>query len=76
MPASFAFQKNQKGHTMADEKNRDTLDEAILDYVLDITDDPKAIGHITEMMDKMPDIDVRGALEKWQAVYCLSCHRD
>lgn len=54
---------------MTDEKNRDTLDEAIWDYVLDITDDPKAIGHITEMMDKMPDIEAHGALEKWQAIY-------
>lgn len=54
---------------MADEKNRDTLDEAIWDYVLDITDDPKAIEHITEMMDKMPDIEAHGALEKWQAIY-------
>lgn len=46
-----------------------TLDEAILDYVLDITDDPKAIERIIEMMDKLPDIEVREALEKWQAVY-------
>lgn len=54
---------------MADEKKRDILDEAILDYVLDITDDPKAIEHITEIMDKMPDIEARGALEKWQAAF-------
>ena len=39
----------------------------VLDYVPDITDDPKAIEMITELIDKLPDIEVRGSLEKWQA---------
>ena len=32
-----------------------------------ITDDPKAIEVIAELIDKLPDIEVRGSLEKWQA---------
>lgn len=39
----------------------------ILDYIPDITDDPKAIEIIAELIDKLPDIEVRGSLEKWQA---------
>lgn len=42
-------------------------DLEVLDYVPDITDDPKAIEMITELIDKLPDIEVRGSLEKWQA---------
>ncbi len=42
-------------------------DLEILDYVPDITDDPKAIEIIAELIDKLPDIEVRGSLEKWQA---------
>ncbi len=42
-------------------------DLEILDYVPDITDDPKAIEMIAELIDKLPDIEVRGSLEKWQA---------
>ena len=44
-----------------------TIDLEILDYVPDITDDPKAIEMIAELIDKLPDIEVRGSLEKWQA---------
>ena len=42
-------------------------DLEILDYVPDITDEPKAIEMIAELIDKLPDIEVRGSLEKWQA---------
>ena len=42
-------------------------DLEVLDYVPDITDDPKAIEMIMELIDKLPDIEVRGSLEKWQA---------
>lgn len=44
-------------------------DLEILDYVPDITDDPKAIKVIAELIDKLPDIEVRGSLEKWQAAF-------
>lgn len=44
------------------------IDLEILDYIPDITDDPKAIEVIAELVDKLPDIEVRGSLEKWQAV--------
>ena len=43
------------------------IDLEVLDYVPDITDDPKAIEVIEELIDKLPDIEVRGSLEKWQA---------
>ena len=43
------------------------IDLEVLDYVPDITDDPKAIEVIVELIDKLPDIEVRGSLEKWQA---------
>ena len=42
-------------------------DLEVLDYVPDISTNPKAIEMIAELMDKMPDIEVRGSLEKWQA---------
>ena len=42
------------------------IDLEVLDYVPDITDDPKAIEVIAELIDKLPDIEVRGSLEKWQ----------
>lgn len=42
-------------------------DLEILDYVPDITDEPKAIEMIAELIDKLPNIEVRGSLEKWQA---------
>lgn len=45
------------------------MDLEILDYVPDITDDPKAIEVIAELIDKLPDIEVRGSLEKWQAAF-------
>ena len=41
------------------------IDLEVLDYVPDITDDPKAIEVIAELIDKLPDIEVRGSLEKW-----------
>ena len=43
------------------------IDLEVLDYVPDITDEPKAIEVIAELIDKLPDIEVRGSLEKWQA---------
>ena len=46
-----------------------TADLEILDYVPDITDNPKAVAVIAELIDKMPDIEVRGSLEKWQASF-------
>ena len=46
-----------------------TADLEILDYVPDITDNPKAVAVIAELIDKMPDIEVRGSLEKWQAAF-------
>ena len=48
------------------------IDLEVLDYVPDITDDPKAIEVIAELIDKLPDIEVRGSLEKWQAVILAS----
>ncbi len=46
-----------------------TADLEILDYVPDITDNPKAVAVIAELIDKLPDIGVRGSLEKWQAAF-------
>lgn len=43
------------------------IDLEVLDYAPDITDDPKAIEVIAELIYKLPDIEVRGSLEKWQA---------
>ena len=43
------------------------IDLEVLDYVPDITDEPKAIEVIAELIDKLPDIEVRGSLEKRQA---------
>ena len=63
-------------HTEGTESYQDTTidivsgkvaDLEVLDYVPDISDDPKAIEMITELIDKLPDIEVRGSLEKWQA---------
>ena len=33
----------------------------------EISDDPQAIEMIAELIDKLPDIEVRGSPEKWQA---------
>ena len=44
-------------------------DLEILDYVPEITDNPKAVEVIAELIDKLPDIEVRGSLEKWQAAF-------
>ena len=63
-------------HTEGTESYQDTTidivsgkvaDLEVLAYVPDISDDPKAIEMITELIDKLPDIEVRGSLEKWQA---------
>ena len=63
-------------HTEGTESHQDTTidivsgkvaDLEVLEYVPDISDDPKAIEMITELIDKLPDIEVRGSLEKWQA---------
>lgn len=48
------------------------IDLEVLDFVPDITDDPKAIEVIAELIDKLPDIEVRGSLEKWQAAILAS----
>ncbi len=48
------------------------IDLEVLDYVPDITDDPKAVGVIAELIDKLPDIEVRGSLEKWQSAILAS----
>ena len=41
----------------------------ILDYVPDIADNPKAVEVIAELIDKMPDIEVQGSLEKCQVAF-------
>lgn len=41
-------------------------DLEMLEYVPDISDKPKAIEVIGELIDKLPDIEVRGSLEKFQ----------
>ena len=65
-------------HTEGTESYEDTqmdivsgrvADLEILDYVPDITDNPKAVEVIAELNDKMPDIEVRGSMEKWQAAF-------
>lgn len=43
-----------------------TVDLEVLDYVPDITDNPKALEVIAELIGRFPDIEVRGSLEKWQ----------
>lgn len=48
------------------------IDLEILDCIPDITDDSKVIEVIAEMVDKLPDIEVRGSLEKWQAAILAS----
>lgn len=47
------------------------IDLEVLDYVPDITDEPKAIEVIAELIDKLPDIEVRGSLEKWRRLSLL-----
>ncbi len=65
-------------HTEGTENYEDTqmdivsgrvADLEILDYVPEITDNPKAVEVIAELIDKLPDIEVRGSLEKWQAAF-------
>lgn len=41
-------------------------DLEMLEYVPDISDNPKAVEVIGELIDKLPDIEVRGSLEKFQ----------
>lgn len=41
------------------------IDLEVLDYVPDIADDSKAIEVIAELIDKLPEIEMRGSLEKW-----------
>lgn len=48
------------------------IDLESLDYIPDITDDSKVIEVIAEMVGKLPDIEVRGSLEKWQAAILAS----
>lgn len=43
-----------------------TADLEVLDYVSDITNNPKAMAVIAELVGSFPDIEVRGSLEKWQ----------
>ena len=63
-------------HTEGTESYQDTeidilsgkiIDLEILDYIPDITGNSKAIEMIVELVEKMPDVEVRGSLEKWQA---------
>lgn len=42
------------------------VDLEMLEYVPDISDNPKAIEVIGELIDKLPDIEMRGSLEKFQ----------
>lgn len=49
-----------------------TIDLEILDYVPDITDDSKAIEMIEELIDKLPDIEICGSLEKWQVALLVT----
>ena len=62
--------KGAKGIALIDEDSFSGLK-----YVFDITDEPKAIEVIAELIDKLPDIEVRGSLEKWQAAI-LASHID
>ena len=41
-------------------------DLEMLEYVPDISDNPKAVEVIGELIDNLPDIEVRGSLEKFQ----------
>ena len=41
-------------------------DLEMFEYVLDFSDNPKAIEVIGELIDKLTDIEVRGSLEKFQ----------
>lgn len=43
------------------------IDLEILDYVPDITGNPKAMEVIAELVEKIPDAKVLGSLEKWQS---------
>ena len=41
----------------------------VLDYIPEIKSNPQAMEVIAELIDKLPDIEVRGSLEKWQAAF-------
>ncbi|MBQ2886948.1 MAG: DUF4316 domain-containing protein [Alphaproteobacteria bacterium] len=43
------------------------IDLEILDYIPEITNNSKAMEVIAELVEKVPDAEVRGSLEKWQA---------
>lgn len=43
------------------------IDLEILDYVPDITGNPKAMEVIAELVEKIPEAKVYGSLEKWQS---------
>lgn len=42
------------------------IDLEALDYVPDITDNPKAMEMVAQLIEKIPDAEVMGSLEKWQ----------
>ncbi len=41
------------------------IDLEILEYVPDIANNPKAIAMIEQMIEQLPEMEVRGSLEKW-----------
>ncbi len=41
------------------------IDLEILEYVPDIANNPKAIAMIGQIIEQLPDMEVRGSLEKW-----------
>ena len=45
-----------------------TIDLEILEYVPDITGNPKAMAIIEEIVEKVPSAEVLGSLEKWKQV--------
>ncbi|MDL2301017.1 ssDNA-binding domain-containing protein [Lachnospiraceae bacterium OttesenSCG-928-D06] len=45
-----------------------TIDLEILEYVPDITGNPKAMAIIAEIVEKVPSAEVLGSLEKWKQV--------
>ena len=62
-------EQRAKCRKVADIVSGRVADLEILDYVPEITDNPKAVEVIAELIDKLPDIEVRGSLEKWQAAF-------
>ena len=66
-PVNHVWRCESYRDTTIDNVSGKVVDLEVLAYVPDISDDPKAIEMITELIDKLPDIEVRGSLEKWQA---------